>query len=204
MTHLHRHKRSAGFTLIELLVGTAVLGTLVGITWTLSAGEVRREEVNSLAIELATWLKTVQSTAQVRPGSTATTLANGCTVTFTGAATTGIGTLIAPGAVLATVTPAECSPDGAFAVPSGSSSTRRFRVTIAGGVGADTNQVVFTPRSTVTAANNVTLRLRLQDSALTRCVRVGATLGQISIGANNNDNQLAGTFCDEGSYGGRF
>lgn len=200
MTHPFRHRRSAGFTLIELLVGTAVLGTLAGITWTLSVGEVRREEVNSLAIELATWLKTVQSTAQVRPGSTATTLANGCTVTFTGAT----GALIAPGAVLATVTPAECSPNGGFAIPTGSSSSRRFRVTITGGVGTGTNEVVFTPRSTVTATNNVTLRLRLENSALTRCVRVGATLGQISIGANNNDDQATGTTCAEGSFGGRF
>ncbi|MCP9885625.1 prepilin-type N-terminal cleavage/methylation domain-containing protein [Synechococcus sp. ATX 2A4] len=189
-----------GFTLIELLVGIVVFTSLISITYSFTAAEIRREEVNSLAIELASWLKVVQNTAQVRPGSTSTTLANGCTITFTGAT----GNLVVPGSPLASVAPAACSPNAGFNIPTGSSSRRGFRATITGGTGTPPNQVVFTPRGTVTATNNVTLQLRLEDSALIRCVRVGATIGQVSIGANNNDDQATNTTCDEGSFGGRF
>lgn len=120
-----------GFTLIELLVGIVVFTSLISITYSFTAAEIRREEVNSLAIELASWLKVVQNTAQVRPGSTSTTLANGCTITFTGAT----GNLVVPGSPLASVAPAACSPNAGFNIPTGSSSRRGFRATITGGTG---------------------------------------------------------------------
>lgn len=189
-----------GFTMTELLITVAVFTTIAGAAWQISANEMRREEVNSIAVELGGWLKSIQASAQTRPGSTATSLGDGCAITFSGAD----GSSASPGAVLATVVPAACLAQNSFAIPGGTGSNRTFRVAISGGSGDDSNQVFFTPRGTVTATENVVVRIRLAGSPLTRCVRVGATLGQIQIGSNNNDDQEATTSCSEASYGSVF
>jgi Tfp pilus assembly protein FimT len=189
-----------GFSIIEMMIAVTVLMLISGVGWMITARELRREEVNSVAVDLAGWLQSIQSAATARPDSTSTLLANGCTVTFSGAD----GSTISPGSLLATVTPSGCSSESTFRVPGGNGSSSDFTVDLSGGTGAWANQVVFTPRSTVTATNNVLLRIRLSGTRLMRCVRVGATLGQIQIGRNNDADQAAATTCPADSFGGMF
>jgi Tfp pilus assembly protein FimT len=170
---------AAGFTLIEVAITAAILVVLGGVVLNLDRAAFEREEINSLALGLASWLETVQRGAQRTTG--------GCVVTFS------TGTSLASGSVLATVSGgdtsvavSDCTNEPSFVIGSvrpGSTFT----------AAADfTDPITFTPRGTITATATRTITLRPTNRTITRCVRLFANSGMIAIGANNNSTTSCG------------
>ncbi|MCS5692897.1 prepilin-type N-terminal cleavage/methylation domain-containing protein [Cyanobium sp. FGCU-6] len=177
-----RHRPPAGFTLTELMVIIAIIGILSGITISNSLSTWRDAQVSDLALQLAGWLEQVSRSPESSGGS--------CTVTFANGITGGI--TLNNGAQLASVSPASCSPQPSFTVP-----TRFGNQQIA--AGASAASVVFTPRNAITASTDIQVRLALLNQAPVRCVRLSAVLGLIRLGRNDASSS-ATTACPDASF----
>lgn len=161
---------NSGFTLVELMISAGLIGLVLGIGSLIVGGEFRREQVNTVAIELAAWLEGVRSASQRQPSS------NPCVVTFS---TT---TPISVGATLASVAPTSCSNEPSFTVRNISGA-----VTYAIALNPATpTTLTFTPRGTVSASTNTDLRIQLSGTSEMRCVRLTATVGLIRIGSGSS------------------
>jgi type II secretory pathway pseudopilin PulG len=164
-----KQKYRGGFSVLEMVIATALFLAISGAALIITREAVDREEINALALGLASWLETIQRGAQRTTG--------GCTVTFTG------GSSMAPGSELARVEPSNCTNESSFRI-GGLRPGTTLRATIS------TNPAVvnFTPRGTVTQTEDTTITLLLNQRRITRCVRVNHTAGMITMGANNNGN----------------
>lgn len=161
------------FMLAELMITVVVIGILAAATISLTASEWRRERINTLAIDLAGWLEVVRNNSLKQTSSVTTS--GGCTVTFSSL------TAQAPGSILASVSPTNCAPESDFRIP-GISGNLAFSTAITNGSGANSNQIIFTPRGTSMNTQPINLNVRLDGTTSLRCVRVSANLGLISIG----------------------
>jgi hypothetical protein len=164
-----QQKRQGGFSVLEMVVTTAAFIAISGSALVITREAVDREEINALALGLASWLETIQRGAQRTTG--------GCTVTFTG------GSSMTPGSELATVEPSTCTNESSFRV-----GGLRPGTTLSATIGADPAVVNFTPRGTVTHNGyDIVITLHLNQRRITRCVSIGGTVGMILVGANNKD-----------------
>lgn len=160
-----------GFSVLEMVMTTAAFIAISGAALTISCEAVDREEINALALGLASWLETIQRGAQRTTG--------GCIVTFTG------GSSMTPGSELAKVEPSNCTNESSFRI-----GGLRPGTTLRARISTDPAVVNFTPRGTVSQTEHTTITLLLNQRKITRCVRIGSTMGMIVVGANNK-----GTFC---------
>jgi Tfp pilus assembly protein FimT len=156
--------------LMELMITLAVLGIVTGITVTLAGSEWRRERVNTVAIELASWLEAIRQSSLRQPGTAP------CVVSF------HTSSPVSNGAVLATVAPASCSPESSFTVSGLADNGDSFAVAL---TPATPSSLSFSPRGSISATADTDLRLLLVGTGQMRCVRLTATLGLIRIGSNS-------------------
>jgi Tfp pilus assembly protein PilE len=177
ITPLHRPDRG-GFTLPEMIITVAALMVISGASVALSQVGLQREEINQVAVGLVDWLMVVQRGAQ--------RTTTGCTVTFSS------GASMAAGSVLAQVSPATCNPESSFKVAALSQS-RTLSAAISSTPVSST--AGFTPRGTTTLASSMTLTLRQNGRPLTRCVRIQAVSGFLTVGSSNS-----GGACSEESF----
>lgn len=177
-----RHGNADGFTLTQALVAGAIIATLGAITISNSLTSWRDAQAGELALQLAGWLEQVSRSPESSGGS--------CTVTFASGITGGI--TLNNGAQLASVSPASCSPDPSFTVP-----TRFGAQQIS--AGASAASVVFTPRTAITSTTDIQVRLALVNQAPVRCVRLSAVLGLLRIG-RNDDSSTTTTDCPAASF----
>jgi prepilin-type N-terminal cleavage/methylation domain-containing protein len=169
---------ATGFTLIELMVTVAVLGIVSAVVINATGSEWRRERVNSVAIDLAGWLEAVRASSQRLGGS-------GCTVTFSS------GGSLAAGAEIARVVPAACAPTSpvstndanarAFLLPAFADGPDRYGIALAP---ASPTTLSFTPRNSISATADTSIKVHLAGSSQLRCVLLTATIGLIRIGSN--------------------
>ena len=165
---------AGGFTVVELLVTLAILLTLAALVVDLGRREWRREQVNTVVLQLAGWLETVRRGA---------IQANGCTVTLTG------GTY-ATGDTLAQLT--TCGAIRPFRL-TGLSANQRFVL----GDGVSTTQFSFTPAGTVfpapAADRPIVISLALADDADPQpCLQLDGLLGAIDVGYTNGSSCVIG------------
>ena len=177
-----RHRPRGGFTLTELMAIVVIIGILSGITISQSRNRWRDAQVSDLALQLAGWLEQISRSPESSGGS--------CTVTFTGGITGGI--TLNNGSQLASVSPASCSPEPSFTVP-----TRFGNQQIS--AGASAASVVFTPRIAITSSTDIQVRLALLNQAPVRCVRLSAVLGLIRLGRNDASSSVT-TDCPAASF----
>jgi Tfp pilus assembly protein FimT len=156
--------------MVELMITLVVVGVVTGITVSLAGSEWRRERVNTVAIELASWLEAIRQSSLRQPGNAP------CVVSFNTSSPVGSG------AVLATVAPASCSPQSSFTVSGLADNGDSFAIALNP---ATPTSLSFTPRGSVSATADTDLRLLLLGTAQMRCVRLTATLGLIRIGSNS-------------------
>jgi Tfp pilus assembly protein FimT len=156
--------------MLELMLTLALIGVVTGITVTLAGSEWRRERVNTVAIELASWLETIRQSSLRQPGHVP------CVVSF------NTTSPVSNGAVLASVAPTTCSPQSSFTVSGLADNGDRFAVALSP---ASPTSLSFSPRGSVSATADTDLRLLLLGTGQMRCVRLTATLGLIRIGSNS-------------------
>ena len=167
-----------GISLPELLLTAATFLLLSSIALTLNRTATEREELNAVAIGLASWLEAVQQDAQRSVG--------GCQVTFT------TGSDLAVGSELAKVQPLEPSGcqgkvDDPFRLgPEGLGNPIQIKIT----TNHTQSSLIFTPRGTVTLLNDMILVVRQSNGTLTRCLRISGTSGMVAVGANNDASDL--------------
>jgi type II secretory pathway pseudopilin PulG len=183
-TRAHRGRRRSqqgahGFSLAEVVIASGVFLILAGAALTLGRTAMQREEINAVAISLNGWLDAIQRAAQRTTG--------GCTVRFRS------GAALAPGDVLASVEPASCANESSFQIGALNPGT-----TIQAQISPPSQDgtLAFTPRGTVTLVEDMTLTLRHSAGSFTRCLRLAATSGFLSVGADEN-----GGACAESSFG---
>lgn len=167
-----------GFTVTELMVIVALIGILAAVTIPLGLPFWRRERVNSLATEFAGWLGEIAKHPE--RGGTA------CTVTLNPPGS------FAPGAALASVSPASCAPNSTFRIPAsfgqddfsvGASITSPYTFT-------------FTPRGAMSSASDIQIRFAVASNRPVRCVRISGTLGLIRMGRNDSSSNTS-TACTD-------
>ena len=174
----------AAFSLAELLIAVAILGILSGVAISFSGYEWKREQINTLAIDLAGWLEVVRNNALKQTSTVVTS--GGCTVTFSTLTSAN------PGTTLASVSPSSCAVEPNFIIPAVAGSYT-YTTAITNGSGSSNNQVIFTPRGTSTNSSSVILKMRLSSTTSLRCVQVSGTLGLISIGSNESSSGAIAT-----------
>jgi prepilin-type N-terminal cleavage/methylation domain-containing protein len=169
-----------GFTVVELMVAVAIIGVVSSVLFTVSQDSWRRERANAATLELAAWLDQISRSPEQNGVS--------CQVTV------NTGTL-APGAVLASVTPTNCATEANLRLP-GINITQNFQVAATGGLGGPgTSQWWFTPRGAISttapatntgsSATDISVRISVAGQAPVRCVRLSGTLGLQRMGRNN-------------------
>lgn len=187
MNRLRRRRQAShgtpdGFTLTQLMIAGAIIAILSAITISNSLTSWRDAQAGELALQLAGWLEQV-SRAPEANGAT-------CTVTFASGITGGI--TLNNGAQLASVSPASCSSEPIFSVPTRFGAQRIS-------AGASAGSVVFTPRNAITSSTDIQVRLALLNQAPVRCVRLSAILGLIRVGRNNTSSSTS-TDCPAASF----
>lgn len=160
-----RFPSGRGFTLTELMVTVAVLGILSGVVINVGWREWRREQVNSVVLELAGWLQMVRRGALT---------GNSCQVTITPAA-------YAAGDLLAQVSP--CGTVQSLRLI-GLSGNQNVVVSIQG---VANNTFTFTPAGTLSpppsAADPIVISVMLEGHEDTRrCVQLDGLLGALDLG----------------------
>jgi len=189
---------STGFTLIELLLVVVVLMIVAGAVSIIGTSALRREELNSISVGLASWLETVQraSRRHIHSNSSERPMA-GCQVVFTPGKLTS-------NAVIATASPSSndsstnpeihpCGVPTEFRLPH-----RIHDLNLKLTVDSGDNPIGFTPRGTTTSTTPLVIRVS-GSGGRARCVRVSAILGLISIGS---DPKGEASTCPEPSYDG--
>lgn len=171
-----------GFTMVELMVTVTIIGVVSSVLFTVSQDSWRRERANAATVELAAWLDLISRSPEQNGAS--------CQVTV------NTGTL-APGAVLASVTPTNCATEANVRLP-GINTNLNYQVaaSVATTVtSTGTLQWWFTPRGAISttapgvnagsAATDISVRISVAGQAPVRCVRLSGTLGLQRMGRNN-------------------
>jgi prepilin-type N-terminal cleavage/methylation domain-containing protein len=175
-----------GLTLVELLVTVAIIGVVSSVLFTVSQGSWRRERANAATMELAGWLDQISRSSAK--------LGVSCRVTL------NTGTL-APGAVLASVTPTNCATEANVQLPA-INTNQNFLVSVSAGVSPFTTSTMSGPvswnhtrRGTLSprfrngfpageAFLGVNVRISVAGQVPVRCLWVNM-LGVQSMGRNN-------------------
>lgn len=171
-----------GLTLVELLVTVAIISVVSSVLFTVSQGSWRRERANAATMELAGWLDQI-SRSSAKLGVI-------CRVTL------NLGTL-APGAVLASVTPTNCATEANVQLP-GINTNQNFLVGVIGGSTPTMSGPVswnYTRRGTLSTRDvngfpagenffGVNVRISVAGQVPVRCLRVNM-LGVQRMGRNN-------------------
>lgn len=164
-------KSRNGYSLSEMMMTIAVILLTAGVSIPTFASYLERERTNAIANVLAGWLDAVS----LRPEQIGTT----CEVTVNS------GTL-APGAVLATVTPATCSAEPMLRLPT-------MHQVDSVRVAATATRFFFTPRGSITTSStasnantSITIRMSLTDGDIMRCVRLTGALAYLTLGRNSS------------------
>lgn len=174
---LHRHNR--GYTVVELMVTVAILGILSAVVIDVGWREWRREQVNSVVLELASWLQSVRRAALK---------GNSCLVTIQSGS-------LASGAQLAQIS--GCSTVQALRL-SGISGNRNVEVSVQG---MDNNSFTFTPAGTLFPAPEadpdlqvpIVISVRLDgDADSGRCLQLDGLLGALDLGVLRDDACVVG------------
>jgi hypothetical protein len=180
-----------GFILLDWLLAGVLLAMLTIGALRLTARELEREEINSVALQLSAWVQINQTAAMQLPLA-GTRNSAGCQVTFIPAPDGA-----AAGEVIAFVTtmqdpqqPTLCNPEPVFRLPSGRSanpgvnSQPQVSITL---LGDGSGTFTFTPRGTVTATQTLDVVIRhLGQSRAARCVRINGITGGIELGSENS------------------
>jgi prepilin-type N-terminal cleavage/methylation domain-containing protein len=175
-THTHKSK-TQGFSLMELMITAGLIGLVASIGMRSVTWELEREQVNTVASELAGWLETVRSASQRQPGSAP------CVVTFSNA------TPVSSGATLASVSPTTCSVEPSFQIRPLFNSNRTFTISLATpNLPTSITEVTFTPRGTISTSANTDMRIQLTGTTNMRCVRLTPTIGMIQLGSGTSTN----------------
>jgi hypothetical protein len=168
-----RPPAAGGLTMAELLVTIAGIGIAATVLLRFNDLQWRRAQINAVALSLNAWLEEV-SISPERDSQP-------CEVTINS------GTL-APGAVLASVTPTSCATDATLRVQG---LHARTPVQVASTV----SSFSFTPRGAVSTetgdgaastATNLEVRMSVQGQPPLRCLRIFGTVGLIRQGRNNS------------------
>ncbi|SBO43212.1 Prepilin-type N-terminal cleavage/methylation domain protein [Cyanobium sp. NIES-981] len=169
-------QEAEGITTIELLIVVVILGIAASVSIVGMNSVLRRERINSVALEVAGWLEEVRNLAARRVDSSTGT--GGCAITLSP------GSSMTSGAVLASVETA-CSPRDAqqLRVPGNLSGSTVSMASTNG------NSIIFTPRGLWIASPAVSgaleIKLLLDGGGPLRCVRLSETLGSVDIGRAN-------------------
>jgi Tfp pilus assembly protein PilE len=161
------HQPQAGFTLTELMLIVVLIAILSGISIAIVPSSWRRERLNAAVTEFAGWLEEISRNTE-RNGTS-------CVVTLT----TPLPLTLAPGGVMATVSPSSCSSNPSFRVPSTFGATSFS-------VNASNTTWTYTPRGAITSSADIQVRLAFSGSNPVRCVNVSGTLGLIRLGRNDS------------------
>lgn len=193
-----------GFILLDWLLAAILLALLTIGVLRITARELEREEVNTVALRLSAWLQLSQTAATQLPMAGSANSA-GCQVTVT-AAPKGA----APGDGIASVQPMQapqraalCNPEPQFLLPAsrhaapGTTEQPQVSITLLGNANG-TLTFTFTPRGTVTTTQTVDIVIRhLGQSQAARCVRINAITGRIELGSDNSGTAVG---CGEESF----
>ncbi len=169
-----------GFTLTELIVTVACLAIISSVAISSTGNGWKRGRVNTVAIELASWLEAVRNASLRRIGT-------GCTVTFNTTSPKAAGDQIA------SVSPAACSSMPSFTLTGLADSPDRYSVALSP---TTPTSITFTPRGSVTATSDTDLKILLDGTGALRCIRTSATVGLIRIGSSSNAPSTTAA-CDE-------
>lgn len=164
----------AGFSITALIITVAIMFTLAGISIPLGLSSLRRQRLNNLVTELSGWLEEISVRTEFAGAP--------CQVSFT----TGS---LSPGDTLAQVTPSSCATQDSFDVPSflgPVGQTYGIQITDQAANGA--GRWSFTSRGTIDEAQDIEIRVNLNNNAPVRCIQLSADFGLIRLGANNDAN----------------
>jgi prepilin-type N-terminal cleavage/methylation domain-containing protein len=178
MNRAPRHQRNSAYSLVEVLMVVAILGILSALVIDAGIRDWRREQVNTVVVELAGWLESVRRAA-LKGSSCRVTLNSGS---------------LAPGATLASAAPlvstAINNPCRSDHTITSLTANQRFVVS------STASTLTFTPAGTLypVPQTPVVIRVALADgSDPERCVQLEGLLGLISVGRSS------GNSCDPSS-----
>lgn len=162
-----------GFTVMELMITVAILGILSAVVIDAGLREWRREQVNSVVLELAGWLQTVRRVAL--KGSS-------CTVTL--APPRVLPDTYVTGDQLAQVS--SCGSVQPFRLI-GIQADKRFEVRLLHATNDDVTGFTFTPAGTLSPPpppeTPIVITVALTDHPdARRCLRLDGLLGALDVG----------------------
>ncbi|MFM7314639.1 MAG: Tfp pilus assembly protein FimT/FimU [Cyanobium sp.] len=181
-TLLPLRPRGGAFTVMELAVAVAMLSILCGVVIDAGLREWRREQVNTVVLELAGWLESVRRSA-IKGYSCTVTIANGENGSFPRMNGDALATV-------RTEAGGACGTVGTFHL-TGVNSSPGFLVTTTNGSGSMT----FTPAGTLFLADStqrdkmpLVIRVSLNDHNPDpeRCLQLEGMLGLIDVGPYRN------------------
>jgi type II secretory pathway pseudopilin PulG len=174
----HRLLRKGGTTIVEVIVTVAILGILSSVVIHVGWREWRREQVNSVVLELASWLQTVRRGALK---------GNSCQVTIRPAEFMGAGGELASINNCGTVQPLRLSS------LSGIGANRHFKVAVQGRIDTPFT-FTFTPAGTIFVADVddplIVISVTLGD--ISRCVQLDGLLGALDLGVASGSGCAVG------------